>query len=78
MTSAAREMGAKAHFVSASHGPQLVVQDRPHVLIVEDDPGIRDALADLLQAEGYETDLVANGAEAINFLEAHDGPVPCW
>jgi CheY-like chemotaxis protein len=50
------------------------VQDRPFVLIVEDDPGIRDALAELLQAEGYETDLVTNGAEAINFLEGARRP----
>jgi CheY-like chemotaxis protein len=53
---------------------QLVVQERPHVLIVEDDPGIRDALTDLLQAEGYETDLVKNGAEAIDLLEGARRP----
>ena len=43
--------------------------DQPHVLIVEDDPGIRDAFVDLLGAEGYAIDLAANGAEAITFLE---------
>lgn len=39
------------------------------MLIVEDDACIREALADLLGAEGYDTDLVTNGAEAISFLE---------
>jgi CheY-like chemotaxis protein len=68
------EVRAHAHCVLTSDGPQLVVQDRPHVLIVEDDPGIRDALADLLHAEGYETDLATNGAEAIDFLETTRRP----
>jgi len=48
--------------------------NRPQVLIVEDDPHVRTALADLLDAEGYECDLAANGADAINMLEGPHHP----
>jgi CheY-like chemotaxis protein len=46
-----------------------------HVLIVEEDPELRSALADLMQAAGCETDLAANGADAINSLQG--AALPC-
>lgn len=37
----------------------------PHVLIVEDDPDVREMLDVLLQFHGYSTDTAANGREAL-------------
>lgn len=47
----------------------------PRVLIVEDDPDIREALADLMCSEGYQVELASDGAEAITLLER--GGLPC-
>ncbi|QZY86522.1 response regulator [Exiguobacterium acetylicum] len=38
------------------------------LLIVEDEPGIRNLLAQLFRAEGYETDVAVDGEEAIVYL----------
>jgi CheY-like chemotaxis protein len=46
-----------------------------HVLVVEDDQDLRDALRDALVLEGYRVVGVANGAEALRHLEA--GSRPC-
>jgi CheY-like chemotaxis protein len=35
------------------------------VLIIDDDSGIRDSLADCLEAEGYGVDSACNGAEGL-------------
>jgi CheY-like chemotaxis protein len=40
------------------------------VLIVEDDAGIRETLAEILQEEGYQVIGVANGLEGINYLRS--------
>lgn len=45
-----------------------------HILVVEDDREIGTTLCDLLRNEGYEVELVQNGAEAIDRLEATDPP----
>lgn len=48
---------------------------RPVVLVVEDDEGIRDAIAWLLEDEGFTVRLAANGLEAMNFIaEAETSP----
>lgn len=47
--------------------------DRP-VLIVEDDPDIRNTLGDLLRREGYEVMLAKDGVEAVSLLEAAHHP----
>jgi CheY-like chemotaxis protein len=39
------------------------------VLIVEDDPDVREMLDSLLQYEGYTTDTAWNGAEALKQVE---------
>jgi CheY-like chemotaxis protein len=67
-------MRASAHFSFVATGSQLVMKDRRHVLIVEDDPESRAALGDFLRTQGYEVDLATNGAEAIDCLE---GARPC-
>ncbi len=44
------------------------------VLLVEDDDGIRDSVAECLASEGYEVCAVANGAEAIAALRTAEHP----
>jgi CheY-like chemotaxis protein len=43
------------------------------VLVVEDDPGLRDLAADLLEYLGYRTRVAANGDEALAILKAERG-----
>lgn len=40
-----------------------------HILIVDDDPGIRELLSDYLGSVGYQTSTAANGAEMMRILE---------
>jgi CheY-like chemotaxis protein len=65
----ARSRGAHArtafdepHWYMPSH--------KQRVLIVEDDPEIQAALEELMEGEGYDVTLAANGAEAIEMLES--------
>ena len=46
----------------------------PKLLVVEDDEGARAALGDILDLEGYDVALSANGAEALEYL--HNEPLP--
>jgi CheY-like chemotaxis protein len=41
---------------------------RPTVLVVDDDPDIRDTIADVLSDEGYPVELACNGREALEVL----------
>jgi CheY-like chemotaxis protein len=45
------------------------------ILVVEDDEDIRNAIVDLLEAEGYQTESAVNGKDALDRL-AHI-PKPC-
>ena len=45
-----------------------------HILVVEDEPDLLDALSDLLTDEGYAVSGAANGADALAFLA--DRPAP--
>jgi CheY-like chemotaxis protein len=45
------------------------------VLVVDDDPDIREALTMLLEAEGFQAIAVANGREALDHIATH--PHPC-
>jgi len=45
------------------------------ILVVEDDHDVRDAMVQVLQAEGYEAVLAVDGQEAVGHLEA--GLEPC-
>jgi len=38
------------------------------ILVVEDDPGIRQGIADFLGFEGYAVDVAVNGEEALTYL----------
>ncbi len=44
------------------------------VLIVEDDPDVRDLLTDQFQKAGFEVRAAADGAEAIDALLTHEPP----
>jgi len=41
------------------------------VLVVDDEPGVRDLLCDALRIAGYETETAANGVEAFEMLHRH-------
>lgn len=47
-----------------------------NILIVDDDPGIRNMLTELLEDEGYTVTSATNGQEAITFLQSNIHP-PC-
>ncbi len=38
------------------------------ILLVEDDSGIRDSVAEVLELEGYQVAAVANGSDALEWL----------
>jgi CheY-like chemotaxis protein len=46
------------------------VQANTTILVVEDDPSIRDSVAECLEDEGYVVARAANGAEALDLLAA--------
>jgi len=46
-----------------------VAKMKGRLLIVEDEPGIRNLLAQLFRAEGYETNVAVDGEEAIVYLQ---------
>ena len=45
---------------------------RPHLLVVDDEAGIRESLSSILQDEGYQVDSVASGEEALQRAAAGD------
>ena len=40
------------------------------ILVVDDDPDIRDSLREVLEDEGYDVACVGNGREALDHLKA--------
>jgi CheY-like chemotaxis protein len=46
------------------------------IFVVDDDPGIRESLADVLEDEGYTVVTAVDGREALAKLRGQ-GPVPC-
>lgn len=43
--------------------------DRPSILIVEDDPDIRETIQHLLESAGYGAPAASNGREALDLLD---------
>ena len=43
--------------------------DNPRVLVIDDDPGIRETMLDILSLEGYEVDAVDCGERAVELSE---------
>lgn len=54
--------------------PRESPQERPRVLLVEDDPGVRDATRMLLNVEGYRVRAVASLAEALRSVQEEAAP----
>jgi CheY-like chemotaxis protein len=54
--------------VLAVEEESVPVDDRPLVLVVDDDPDIRETLHDVLEAEGFAVACAANGREALTAL----------
>jgi CheY-like chemotaxis protein len=46
------------------------------ILVVDDDPDIRDSLREVLEDEGYPVSCVSNGREALDYLKSKQ-PRPC-
>ena len=46
----------------------MLTESRKNILVVEDDPATRDAVALVLEDEGYSVTGVANGQEALRHL----------
>jgi CheY-like chemotaxis protein len=46
------------------------------ILVVDDDPDIRDSLREVLEDEGYQVACVSNGREALDYLKS-SAPRPC-
>ena len=47
---------------------------QPTVLLVEEDPDVRGAMAEALQDEGYEVAMAINGHEGLRVLRALESP----
>jgi CheY-like chemotaxis protein len=46
------------------------------ILVVDDDPDIRDSLREVLEDEGHQVTCLANGREALDYLKTAN-PRPC-
>ena len=49
--------------------------DPPLILIAEDDPSVRSAIADALESDGYAVRSAADGAEALSMAAAAPAPL---
>ncbi len=49
-------------------GARTVMTTPPTILLVDDDLGVRTALAKRLQAVGFKVQMAANGSEALQFI----------
>ena len=47
---------------------------RGPILVVDDDPDVREAIADTLQDEGYQVVESSGGSEALAYLRSHSPP----
>jgi CheY-like chemotaxis protein len=52
----------------------MFVQLAAQILIVDDDPDIRETLSELLQAEGYGCATASNGRDALEYLSSQPFP----
>jgi CheY-like chemotaxis protein len=54
-------------------GMVLAVEPRDYsILIADDDPGSRDSLREIVEPEGFQTVLAADGEEALDIVEHRD------
>jgi len=55
----------------AEIGNKSIVNDRPHILVVEDDPTVSEVVARYLHRQGYRVEAVADGRLAVERAEAN-------
>lgn len=56
--------------VDASAAPaNHEVQDRPHVMVVDDELGVRKLIESFLEAEGYQVSVVSQASQAVNLVD---------
>jgi DNA-binding NtrC family response regulator len=55
--------------------PPVMASPKGRVLVVDDEPNARNALAELLRDEGYTTDVAADGQQALRVLESFEPDV---
>ena len=55
-----------------AHDFSSTPESMPTVLVVEDEPAVREVVADLLQDEGYAVRQASDGLQAIEELQADD------
>ena len=53
---------------------ELGMEPQHFLLLVEDDDDVRNALADLLESEGFRVAQARNGQDALDFLRSHEPP----
>jgi len=64
------------HHMQTETTPRAQQAARPRVLIVEDDVDLREMMVQLLKLEGINSEAVANGREALEYLNRRLGNVP--
>lgn len=47
---------------------------KSHILVVDDDPAIREAIAELLRDQGYDVSVAANGVQALLVCRSRRSP----
>jgi CheY-like chemotaxis protein len=50
----------------------VTMRQDARVLVVDDDPDIREIVATVLEGDGYEVDTASNGAEALRKVGEHE------
>jgi CheY-like chemotaxis protein len=55
----------------ACQGPSETGMPDQHILVVDDDPAIRDVVVDILELSHYAVRTAANGAEALEEVRRH-------
>jgi PAS domain S-box-containing protein len=68
----ARHSGVRAKVLDQRTSPAAAGSNAAHVLLVEDEPGVRNAMRMLLKIEGYRVATAASAAEALDLLRAPD------
>jgi CheY-like chemotaxis protein len=53
---------------------QMPARGRRTILVIDDDPQIRDMVAAILEPEGYLLQMFPNGLEALDYLRTHPAP----
>src|SRR5450432_955433 len=66
-----RQAKLRCSTLTASDSPM----NKPHLLVVEDDYGVRTTLVNMLELEGYQVEAVASTADAMSRLQTNCYPI---